>query len=91
MALLASGGASDSALTSPFPSFRSGFSSAQSSRLLTGTRAESYDQIVDVPTPQIQERVSELVVEQIVDLAVPQTCECRPWPPSCTALPRVFC
>ena len=42
------------------------FSSAQSSRLFTGARAESYGQIVDVPTPQIQERVSERVVGQIV-------------------------
>ena len=58
--------ASDSSWTSPFPSFRrSAFSSGQSSRLLTGARAESYDQIVDVPTLQIQERVSERVVEQI--------------------------
>ena len=37
-----------------------------------------------------RERVSERVVEQIVDLRVPQTCECRPCPPSCTALPRVW-
>ena len=73
--------ASDSSWTSPFPCFRrSAFSSGQSSRLLTGARAESYDQIVDLPTLQIQERVSERVVEQIVDLAVPQTC----------ALPRVW-
>ena len=57
MAFLACGGASDSSWTSPFPSF----SSAQSSRLLTGARAESYGQIVDVPTPQFQERVSERV------------------------------
>ena len=49
------GGASVSSWTSPFPSF----SNAQSSRLLTGARAESYDQIVDVPTPQIQERSSD--------------------------------
>ena len=33
------------------------FSSGQSIRLLTGARAESYDQIVDVPTLQIQVRV----------------------------------
>ena len=55
--------------------------------LLTGVRAESYGQIVDVPTPQIQVRVSERVVGQIVVLAVHQTCECRPCPPSRT----VFC
>ena len=58
MAFLACGGASDSC--------------AQSSRLLAGARAESYGQIVDVPTPQIQVRVSERVVGQIVDLAVSQ-------------------
>ena len=81
MAFLAREFASDSSWTSPFTSFRrSAFSSGQSSRLLTGARAESYDQIVDLPTLQIQERVSERVVEQIVDLAVPQTC----------ALPRVW-
>ena len=39
---------------------------------------------MDVPTPQIQERVSERVVEQIVDLAVPQTSTVG------TALPRVW-
>ena len=70
--------------TSPFPSFRSGFSSAQSSRLLSGARAESYDQIVDVPTPQIQdeipevlqstpqERLSERIVARLVDFPLPQ-------------------
>ena len=70
--------------TSPFPSFRSGFSSAQSSRLLSGASAESYDQIVDVPTPQIQdeipevfqstprERISERIVARIVDFPLPQ-------------------
>ena len=59
--------------------------------------------IVDFPLPQIQrqmvkfvkiipqERVSERFVEQIVDQAVLQICECRPCPPSSTALPRVFC
>ena len=59
--------------------------------------------IVDILLPQIQrqmvkvvkiipqERVSERFVEQIVDQAVPQICECRPCPPSSTAMPRVFC
>ena len=37
-----------------------GFSSAQSSRLLSGVRAESYDQIVDVSTPQIQDEIPEV-------------------------------
>ena len=59
--------------------------------------------IVDFSLPQIerqmvkvvkiipQERVSEPFVDQIVDQAVSQICECRPCPPSNTALPRVFC
>ena len=68
--------------TSPFPSFRSGFSSAQWSRLMSGSRAESYDHIVDVHTPQFQdeilevfqstpqERVSERIVARTVDFSV---------------------
>ena len=71
MAFLACGGASDSSWTSPFPSF----SSAQSSRLLTGARAESYGQIVDVPTPQVLELISERVVGQIVDLVAHRPAE----------------
>ena len=54
--------------------------------------------IVDFPLPQMkvvkiipQERVLERFVEQIVVQAVPQIFECRPCPPSSTALPRVFC
>ena len=38
-----------------------------------------------------QELVLERFVEQIVVQAVLQICECRPWPPSSTALLRVFC
>ena len=37
------------------------------------------------------ERVLEWFVEQIVVQAVPQICDCRPCPPSSTALLRVFC
>ena len=57
---------------------------AQSSRLLSGARAESYDQIVDVPTRHIedevpevfqstpQDRISERIVARIVDFPLPQ-------------------
>ena len=59
-------------------------SSAQSSRLLSGARAESYDQIVDVTTPQIEDEIpevfhsilqdciSERIVARIVDFPLPQ-------------------
>ena len=77
----------------PLPRFRrSVFSSARRTESLTGSACRLVRSDAGTcPLVQNQERVSERVVEQIVDLAVPQTCECRPCPPSCTALPTVFC
>ena len=83
--------------TCPLPSFRMKFRKC-SCRPQERVSERIVARTVDFPLPQIPRQMvkvvkiipQERVSERVVDLAVLQTCECRPCPPSCTAPAECF-